>query len=64
MGRTLDINSKCINDKAGIISWMSVLPFNIIEEFVLNREDLSPPSKKNAGILKQYSGGILPEFQR
>ena len=22
------------------------------------------PSKKNAGILKQYSGGIPPEFQR
>ena len=43
-GRTWDRNSKCINDKAGLISWMSILPFNIMEEFVLNREDISPPS--------------------
>ena len=28
------------------------------------KKSKSKPSKKNTGILKQYSGGIPPEFQR
>ena len=52
------IESPSTNDSSGFHSSASVLLSGLLVLF-----DTSP-SKKNAGILNQYSGGIPPEFYR